>query len=211
MSNKIRPKRASTWIDMTAMSDVNFLILTFFIMTATFKSKDVAQIEPPTSISSIKVPEEDIMVISFDKNGSVFFGIDNQNVRIAMLDRVAEARGIQFTDKEKKAFSLMPSFGIPMSQLKPMLNLKPEEIGAVKQPGIPMDSTGADSKNELKDWIYNARMANNNLRIAVKGDNYASFPSFKNVMATLQAQNINKFNLITGAESAPAGWSQENE
>jgi biopolymer transport protein ExbD len=80
------------------------------------------------------------------------------------------------------------------------------ETGKFKQPGIPTDSTGAAPTNELKEWVYNARKANNNLRIAVKGDNAAMFPNFKNVLATLQAQNINKFNLITGTEAPPAGW-----
>jgi biopolymer transport protein ExbD len=206
---KVKVKRASSTVDMTAMCDVAFLLLTFFILTAQFRSQDAATIETPSSISSIKVPDKDIMTISLDKEGKVYFGIDGQPTRVAMLENVAAAKGISFSDKEKKEFSLMSNFGIPLAQLKTYLNLPEEKKVNVKQAGIPTDTTGAGPTNELKEWVYNARKANNNLRIALKGDNLAKFPGFKNVLATLQAQNINKFNLITGSEAPPAGWKQE--
>jgi biopolymer transport protein ExbD len=81
-----------------------------------------------------------------------------------------------------------------------------EQMGQVKQPGIPVDSTGA---SELADWVYAARKADSQLRIALKGDNLSKFPAFKDVLANLQSQNINKFNLITGSEQAPAGYTNE--
>jgi biopolymer transport protein ExbD len=202
---KVRPKKHAPHTDMTAMTDVAFLLLTFFIMTATFKSND-AEITTPTSISQIKVPDDDIMVISIDKAGKVFFGVDAQPTRLAMLDNIGQAKGITFTDTEKAKFALQSSFGFPLNQLKPWLNMPKEQMGQVKQPGIPVDSTGA---SELADWVYAARKANNGLRIALKGDNLAKFPAFKDVLANLQSQNINKFNLTTGSEQAPAGYTTE--
>lgn len=206
----VKVKRASSSVDMTAMTDVAFLLLTFFILTAKFRSQDAAAIETPSSISGIKVPEKDIMTIGLGRDGKVYFGIDDAPNRIAMLDNLAEAKGITFTNKEKKDFSLMSNFGVPINQLKSYLNLPKEQQATFKQPGIPTDSTGAGPNNELQDWVYNARKANNNLRIALKGDNLAKFPDFKNILATLQAQNINKFNLITGSEAPPAGWKADN-
>lgn len=205
----VKPKRHAAPVDMTAMTDVAFLLLTFFILTAQFKAQDAAAIDTPSSISSIKVPDKDIMVIALDKTGKVYFGIDSQADRVAMLNNVAAAEGLTFTDKEKSQFALMANAGVPLTQLKSFLALDPEQRGKVKQPGIPTDSTGAGKTNELSKWVYNARKANNGLRIAVKGDNLAKFPEFKNVLATLQAQNINKFNLITGTEAPPAGWKSE--
>ena len=202
---KVRPKKHAPHTDMTAMTDVAFLLLTFFIMTATFKSND-AEITTPTSISQIKVPDDDIMVISIDKAGKVFFGVDAQPTRLAMLDNIGQAKGITFTDTEKAKFALQSSFGFPLNQLKPWLNMPKEQMGQVKQPGIPVDSTGA---SELADWVYAARKANNGLRIALKGDNLSKFPAFKDVLANLQSQNINKFNLITGSEQAPAGYTND--
>lgn len=194
---------------MTAMCDVAFLLLTFFILTAQFRSQDAAAIETPSSISGIKVPDNDIMTIGLGRDGKVYFGTDNQQTRIATLENVGAAKGITFTDKEKKEFSLMSNFGLPITQLKSFLNLPKEQQAKIKQSGIPTDSTGAGATNELKDWVFNSRKANNKLRIALKGDNLAKFPEFKNVLATLQAQNINKFNLITGTEAPPAGWKAD--
>ncbi len=207
----VKVKRASSTVDMTAMCDVAFLLLTFFILTAKFRSQDAATIETPSSISSIKVPEKDIMIIALDKTGKVYFGIDDVKHRIAMLDNIAAAKGISFSDKEKKEFSLMSNFGLPIAQLRSFLSLSNEAKAKIKQSGIPTDTTGGGPTNELKDWVYNARKANNDLRIALKGDNLAKFPAFKNVLATLQAQNINKFNLITGSEAPPAGWKADEK
>ncbi|GAB4015395.1 biopolymer transporter ExbD [Spirosoma koreense] len=191
------------------MCDVAFLLLTFFILTAQFRSQDAAAIETPSSISGIKVPDSDIMTIGLGRDGKVYFGTDNQQTRIATLDNIAAAKGITFTDKEKKEFALMSNFGLPIAQLKSFLSLPKEQQAKIKQPGIPTDTTGAGPTNELKDWVFNSRKANNKLRIALKGDNLAKFPEFKNVLATLQAQNINKFNLITGTEAPPAGWKAD--
>lgn len=98
----VKPKRNHPVMDMTAMCDVAFLLLTFFILTAKFKSQDAATIEISSSISGIKVPDNEIMIISVDKEGKVYFGIDSQPDRLAMLDNISQTEGLQFTDKEKR-------------------------------------------------------------------------------------------------------------
>ena len=201
----VKPKKHPPHTDMTAMTDVAFLLLTFFIMTATFKSND-AEITTPTSISQIKVPDDELMIISIDKDGKVFFGVDAKPTRVAMLENIGQTKGITFTDVEKAKFSIQTSFGFPVNQLKPWLNMSKEQMTAVKQPGVKVDSTGT---SELADWIYAARKASPMLRIALKGDNVSKFPVFKDVLANLQSQNINKFSLITGSEDAPAGFKNE--
>lgn len=202
----VKPIRRKPALDMTAMCDVAFLLLTFFILTAKFKSQDAAEIETPSSISGIKVPDKDIMTISIDKEGKVYFGIDNQVNRRAMLENIAAAEGLKFDEKQIKKFAIQSNFGVPLNQLGAWLNLPKEQMAAFKQPGIPVDST---AQNDLAKWVYNARKANNDLRICIKGDNISKFPVFKNVMGSLQAQNINKFNLITGTEQSPAGWKAD--
>lgn len=201
----VKPKKHPPHTDMTAMTDVAFLLLTFFIMTATFKTND-AEINTPTSISQIKVPDDELMVISIDRDGKVYFGVDAKPTRVAMLENIAQTKGISFTDVEKAKFSIQTSFGFPINQIKPWLNMPKEQMTSVKQPGVPADSTGT---SELADWVYAARKANPGLRIALKGDNIAKFPVFKDVLANLQSQNINKFSLITGSEDAPAGFKED--
>jgi len=202
----VKPKRNFPMMDMTAMCDVAFLLLTFFILTAQFKSQDAATIETPSSISSIKVPDKDIMIISIGKDGKVYFGVDTPQTRIAMLESMSSTEGVAFTEKQKKEFSYQSNFGFPIRSMPQWLGMKPDKMKEIIQPGIPVDST---AQNELAKWIYAARRSNPQLRIAIKGDNVSKFPVFKDVMGALQAQNINKFNLITGTEAPPAGWKAD--
>ena len=60
---KAKIKRKSTFIDMTAMSDVTVLLLTFFMLTSTFIKKEPVQVMTPASVSDIKIPETDILQI----------------------------------------------------------------------------------------------------------------------------------------------------
>jgi biopolymer transport protein ExbD len=52
---KIKVKRKSTLIDMTAMSDVTVLLLTFFMLTSTFLQKEPTQVVTPPSVSTQKI------------------------------------------------------------------------------------------------------------------------------------------------------------
>ncbi len=126
------------------MSDVAFLLLTFFILTAQFRSQDAASIETPSSISGIKVPDNDIMTIGLGRDGKVYFGIDNARIRVLLCwITLLPQKDFPSLNNEKKEFSLMSNFGLPINQLKSYLNLPKEQQAKVKQPGIPTDSTGA--------------------------------------------------------------------
>jgi biopolymer transport protein ExbD len=198
---KVKVPRKSISLDMTAMCDMAFLLLTFFMLTTKFKPEEPLIVDAPSSISDLKLPEKDILVISIGKEGQVFFGVDGQHTRIHMLDKMAEKYGVQFTDAEKHEFSLLPSFGTPVGGLKQILNLGTTERSKVKQPGIPCDS----ANNELKDWVLFARVSNESpMRIAIKGDKQANYSVVKQIIATLQEQNINKFNLVTTLENKPS-------
>lgn len=202
---KVKVKRKGVALDMTAMCDVAFLLLTFFILTTKFKPNEAIVVDTPTSISMTKLPESDIMIISVGKDGRVFFGIDGQFTRADLLTRIGTQKSIQFTDKQKQAFSLMDGFGVPLNQIGNFLNLDGPERAKVDQPGIPVDSL----TNELGDWVINARYANPKLRIAIKGDRGSDYKTMKRVIATLQDQNINRFNLVTGMEAKPTIASVE--
>ena len=196
---KVKIPRKSTSIDMTAMCDVAFLLLTFFMLTTKFKPDDPTIVDTPSSISEIKLPETDIMTITIDSADKVYFGIDGQKTRVAMLKKISDKYTVQFSPEEIHAFSLTSSFGMPVANLKQFLDMKSEQKDKVIQPGIPADSI----HNELGDWILFGRQSNPKFRIAVKGDRKSSYPIVKQVIATLQERKVNKFNLITNLETAP--------
>lgn len=198
---KVKVKRKPGHIDMTAMTDVAFLLLTFFMLTTKFKPEEPFKVEIPSSISDVKIPESNLIQISIEKNGHVFFGIDGQNTRLEMLTEMGSKYGITFTPDELKRFSLISSFGVDIKQLKQFLALKPEERAKIEQPGIPCDSLN----NQLRDWLFQGRKANQKITgkssfVALKGDQGVEYPVIKLVIGTLQDQKVNKFNFITSLE-----------
>lgn len=196
---QVKIKRKSIALDMTAMCDMAFLLLTFFILTAQFKPEEAVIVDTPNSVSDVPLPDNDILTINIRKDGAVFFGVDGQFTRLKMLESMATKYNIQFTDAQKQQFSLMANFGVPMAQLPGLLSLENSKRNKVFQSGIPCDS----ANNELRDWLAYARYANTKFRIAVKGDRNSNTKVAKIVIATLQEQNINKFNFITGLKAKP--------
>jgi len=197
---KVKVPRKSTNVDMTAMCDVAFLLLTFFILTTQFKPDNSVIVDTPSSISDIKLPDTDIMNITVTNDGVVYFGIDNKNFsRQMLIERIGQKYGISFTSAEIRAFELTSSFGIPINELKGFLSMDDFERKEFKQTGIPVDSTN----NELGIWIMQSRLSNPNLRIAIAGDGNCEYPVIKKVINTLQEKNVNKFNLITDLETNP--------
>ncbi len=197
---RVKMKRKSTWIDMTAMCDMTFLLLTFFMLTSNFTKQEVVQVVTPSSVSEIKIPETNLMQVLVDKDGKVFFGLDKQDDRIAVLKMMGEEYEQTFTDQELKAFSLVPSFGVPMEKMKTYLDLPSEQrMMSENALGIPTDSLN----NQFREWVKLSRKQNKALVIAIKADQGTPYPQIKNVMNTLQELRENRFNLITSLETVP--------
>jgi biopolymer transport protein ExbD len=199
---KVKIKRKSTATDMTAMCDVAFLLLTFFILTATARQPEPLPVETPSSTVTVKLPDTDISSLTIGQ-GKVFFGVVGQDVRINTLQRMGEQYNMTFTPEEIKRFSVVESFGVPMANLKQFIAMDGGERLKLNQPGIPADS-GAN--NELKQWILQARYATKelhgkDLRFSLKGDSKEEYPTIRNVIDILQEQKINKFSLITSLEA----------
>ena len=191
---KVKVKRKSTFIDMTAMSDVTVLLLTFFMLTSTFIQKEPVTVTTPGSVSEIKIPESDILQILVDPQGKVFMTLDKQEDRVEVIKKVGEEYGITFTPEEINKFRLANSFGVPISQMKAFLALSEDEQDAtLKELGIPTDSTD----NQFKVWVKSAREQNRNLRIAIKADQTTPYPEIKTIMTSLQDIRENRYNLIT--------------
>src|SRR6478752_3197759 len=191
--SKVKMHRSTPSIDMTPMVDLAFLLVTFFMLTATATPDEPVAVDMPTSVSEIPIPDINVLTISVSKEGKVYFNMDGKYNRQELLGKIGERYGIQFTEEETKVFSVLSSIGVPIGQLKGFLALDREDRGTVKQPGIPCDSVN----NELKDWVVLSRTTNPKLRIAIKGDRDADYPTIKNVINTLIDNRVNRFNLIT--------------
>ena len=197
--SKVKVARKSTRIDMTAMSDVTVLLLTFFMLTSTFVKKEPVQVTTPGSVSEIKIPDTNIIQILIDPKGKVFMSLDKQADMLNVLQSMGEDYGIAFTPEEYAKFKLLPTFGVPMKDMKAFLALKTEKQDEIlKDYGIPTDSTD----NQFKIWIKNARKANPELRIAIKADSETPYKVIKSVMTSLQDLRENRYNLITALKQS---------
>ena len=105
------------FIDMTAMSDVTVLLLTFFMLTASFVKKEPVQVITPASVSEIKIPETNILSILVDPQGKIFMSLDKQSDMTATLEAMGKEYGLTFTPQEIKKFSLQQTFGEPMRHM----------------------------------------------------------------------------------------------
>jgi biopolymer transport protein ExbD len=194
----VKTQKKATSIDMTAMCDVSFLLLTFFILTATAKIPEALPVDMPSSTVQSKLPESNLATLTIGK-GKVFFDLKGKEVRIQTLEKMAEKYGVEFTDEDKKEFSLMEGIGVDIASLKSIIEMKSSERLKANQPGVPKDSLN----NQLAEWIQFARQANidindKDLEIAIKGDAKEEYPSIRKVMDILQDQGVNSFSLVTG-------------
>ena len=201
---KVKMSKKSTSIDMTAMCDVAFLLLTFFILTATAKVPEPLPVDTPSSTVQTKLPETGLVTITVGKSEDkeqVFFGMKDRAIRSGALDYMAQKYKVTFTQAEKDQFALVDEFGVPVEGLKQLLAMKgADRAKKGVQPGVPCDSIN----NQLQDWIQYARKANidnggtKELQFAIKGDAKEEYPQIRKVMDILQDQKINSFNLVTG-------------
>jgi biopolymer transport protein ExbD len=212
---KVKVPRKSTNIDMTAMCDVAFLLLSFFILATKTKPPEVLTVETPSSVSTRIVPEKDVILISIDHEGRVFFSLsdNNRDQKLAVIEAVDKARNLGLTDAQKKAFGKSNSFiGVPFSQLGSFLLTPTDDLKKIKMDGIPVtDSTN----NQLIDWMLAAKTAfeGKKMELLVKGDNNSKYPSFQGVISAFKKNDLMKFSMITNPEGVPTGseLSKENQ
>ncbi|MGN6179026.1 MAG: biopolymer transporter ExbD [Mucilaginibacter sp.] len=199
---RVKIARKSTAIDMTAMCDVAFLLLTFFILSAKPKTADPVKADIPPSTSITAVPEVDFSTILIAQ-GKVFFNTEGDDVRQKTLEIMADKYKIGFTPDEIKTFKNTEYVGVPMAQLRQFLELPTKERDSYPAPGVPVDTT---DNNELYDWIHSARLAvkylhNKDLKIGIKGDGNEKYPAVSEVISSLQKQHVDRFNLITALKN----------
>jgi len=196
-------KKSSTRIDMTAMCDVSFLLLTFFVLTSTAKTPEVYPVDLPASTKETKIPSDDILTITVGQE-NVFVGIAGREDRKDILNRMGQEYNITFTTEEQNAFAGMENFGADIREMKSLL-AKPASERMQKEfhKGIPYKDS---LNNQLSAWVRNARESSwqrkeSFLKVAIKGDANEQFGTIKEIMDILQEQRQNRFYLVTGLRS----------
>jgi biopolymer transport protein ExbD len=215
----VQSSKGAPTLDMTPMVDLAFLLVTFFMLTATSRVTEPVVVDTPSSTSDKLLPKNVIMV-SIDDKGKPFYNINDAEVRMKTLQKMGQQYKIAFTEKELKTFSGMTSFGVPMASLKKYINMEDAERVKSNSPGIPHDSL----HNELADWIRfgqieAARKAKTEkeraerngtefkyeaLRFAIKADAKTNYIAVKDIIKVFTDMDIYRFNLITSLESGPA-------
>ncbi len=212
---KIKMPRGNPSLDMTPMVDLAFLLVTFFMLTASVRVSEPVIVDTPSSTSDKLLPDN-VILITIDDKGKPFYNINNYEVRVKTLERMGEQYKITFTDKEKERFGKMTSFGVPMAQLKEYVNMEDPQRMKFPSAGVPLDSL----HNELGDWIQFGRIEAAKqakaqkdqseklgrqfkyepLRFAIKADGNTNYISVKEVIKVFTDKDIYRFNLITNLE-----------
>ena len=188
--------KQDTFIDMTPMSDVMVLLLTFFMLTATFVKEEPVKVNAPSSISKVMIPETNLLTIFVEKTGKVYLCMDNPGTQQAMAEEMVKREKINLDDAQLKELSQVPSIGCAEDVVGSWLalgNRRNDYLNSAEG-GIPCDSL----RDELKDWVAAAREANGeNMHIAIKADQTTPYANIKRVMDSLRSIDESRYNLIT--------------
>ena len=196
---KIKLGAKSPRIDMTPMVDLFTLLLTFFILTATFRPQESAPVDTPFSVSEKPIMDANVMTVLIAKDKRVFFNIDNGpdtilKFRPKVLAEMGKRYNIEFNEAELRQFEKSgTAVGVPIQKMKEYLNTKNSDERSVLETGVPIDSTD----NQLALWILFARQVNPAVQTMIKGDADLEFPIVREILSILQDKNVNRYSLVT--------------
>ena len=188
---KVEVKKKSPFIDMTAMSDVTVLLLTFFMLTSTFLQKEPVTVITPSSVSEEKVPEQNLITILVNPEGKVFLSLagdkdstfSSEKMRVELVkavvseyNKVHPKANLELTQAQVKNFGNTYMFGLPIKMLPQWLSMDQEKRDEMIDPkkseaaGIPIDMNEDLSKpNDFQIWMRACyKLSNNNLESAIK-------------------------------------------
>lgn len=207
-------------LDMTPMVDLAFLLVTFFMLTASFRMQEPVHVDPPSSIGEVALPDNHIMV-TIDEDGRAFFGISNSTAKLLAVKEMAAKYKVPFTEQQFVKFTGLSSFGVDIKDLPRYIDASDQEkLKFQPMRGIPMDTL--TDNNQLRDWIsiggrkavetFNAakrEAAENNQefraekpRYAIKASAKTKYVHVKQVVKNFTDLKIYQFNLITTLEGS---------
>ena len=217
---KIKIKKNDVWIDMTPMSDVMVLLLTFFMLSVNFTKNEVVKVITPGSTTMAKVSSSAILDITIDPEGRVLMSTDKTVTMQKALDQMLKDRETNLTPDQKQEIINFNQIGIPVKSMPEFLGKSHEDqIKLMKVTGIPTDSlqNREDKMSEFQLWVkamkngykewYNdlsdaekTEVSSAKLEIKIKADKDTPYSAVKLVIAELQDINESRYKLVTQAK-----------
>ncbi|MDZ4713077.1 MAG: biopolymer transporter ExbD [bacterium] len=184
-------KKPGVNIDMTPLVDVIMLLLTFFMLVATFKaeSTEAIEIKLPESVvtDTTKLPEKDIMTLTLTKAGDVFLDVDNYNVRETVFgDQFAV--GLFHPDSTSKSEYETTGGKVNGKEFKRKV--------------IPMNRAQFEKAlTDLRLALKNSTGGKSDFRIVLKGDTQTDYGVVEDLMDIFKSSKNTRFALVTDVKS----------
>ena len=179
-------KKPGINIDMTPLVDVIMLLLTFFMLTATFKAaeSEIVEVTLPKSVNtdSTRLPDQDIMTLTLTPKGDIWLDVDSYEVR-------------------KEVFG--DAFGIGLFHPDSTSKSEFEETGKVgdqmlKRTVIKLDKAGFEKvMNDLRLQLKNNSDNTRDYKIVVKGDKDTNYGLVEDLMTSLKDSRNTRIALVT--------------
>ena len=216
---KVKVKKSDVWIDMTPMSDVMTLLLTFFMLTSTFVKNEPVKVMTPGSISEIKVPENGVLTIVVSPEmdaagvptgeGQVFMSIDNTDQLGRTLEEMTSIFSVNLTPKQIETFKTEAMFGVPIDELSAYLQMNSQNRSKyITTKGIPLDSIDG-GMSQFQQWVNAARTVNQDIKIALKADAKTPYKTVKKVMNELQDMDESHYYMISQLDAGKAAGAYD--
>jgi biopolymer transport protein ExbD len=226
---KIKMPKGAPSLDMTPMVDLAFLLVTFFMLTASFREAETVTVVVPDarSVADKELPKN-TLIITVSKTGQVYYDVqlEGPTARLEVLDSMMKNFNFNLDDQGKMAFLRCGAFAVSPKKLPEYLRLTDyerlqmnkkypdglstdslnNEIGALTLYGMEIGLRNFKERKETAkmEGVELDRETLNKIRprISIKADFDAPYLKVKSVIKALTDKKLYQFTLITTLDQA---------